>query len=112
MGRPEHLIDWDQVHELCQIQCTQEEIAAVIGCCLDTLQARCKKEKDITFSEFYQQKRLGGRSSLRRRQWLTAYSGNPSMQIWLGKQYLDQTDKQEVKEKDPKPVHIEIVYPS
>jgi hypothetical protein len=97
MARPEHPIDWEQVEKLCQIQCTQEEIASVIGCCLDTLQNRCAKEFNISFSEFFAQKKLGGKASLRRKQWALAEDGNATMLVWLGKNVLGQTDKQEVK---------------
>mgnify|MGYP001564338475 CR=1 FL=1 len=33
------------------------------------------------------------RAALRRRQWTEAMNGQPTMLIWLGKQYLDQKDK-------------------
>jgi len=33
-----------------------------------------------------------GKSSLRRIQWKSALGGNTTMQIWLGKQYLQQRD--------------------
>ena len=94
-GRPLIDIDWDQVESMCKIQCTQEEIAAVVGCCLDTLQDRCTKEIGVSFSEFFKQKKEGGKASLRRNQWKLAQDGNPTMLIWLGKNMLDQADKSE-----------------
>jgi hypothetical protein len=33
--------------------------------------------------------------SLRRMQWQAAENGNPTMLVWLGKQYLNQKDKAE-----------------
>ena len=105
-------VDWEEVAELCKIQCTQEEISAVTNISVDTLDRASKRENDCSFAEFYQQKKLGGNTSLRRKQWALATADNATMQIWLGKQYLGQTDKQEITEKDPKPVHIEIIYPS
>lgn len=110
-GRPLIDIDWPQVEQLCKIQCTQEEIAAVVGCCLDTLQTRCADEIGVTFSEFYKQKKEGGKASLRRNQWKLAQDGNATMQIWLGKQYLDQIDKKEVTNKNNDPIKIEVVSP-
>lgn len=97
MARPKHPIDWEQVKKLCQLHCTQEEVAAFVECCLDTLQNRCKDELGISFSEFYKEKRLAGKVSLRRSQWALATSGNASMNIWLGKQHLGQKDKIETK---------------
>ena len=112
-GTGRHLIDvdWDEVSELCKIQCTQEEIAAVTNITVDTLDTASKRENDCSFSEFYQQKKLGGHTSLRRKQWALAGENNATMQIWLGKQYLKQVDKQEVSEADTRPIHIEIVRP-
>lgn len=98
MSRPKHPINWEQVVRLCHIQCTQEEVASVIGCCLDTLQNRCKEEHGITFSEFYKQKRQGGKASLRRNQWKMGET-NPTMAIFLGKQYLGQSDKHHVEQE-------------
>ena len=37
-----------------------------------------------------------GLASLRRRQFKAAQDGNATMLIWLGKQYLGQTDKQDI----------------
>lgn len=37
-----------------------------------------------------------GKRSLRRMQWKSAKGGNATMQIWLGKQLLGQTDKQDI----------------
>ena len=90
-GRPPARISWKQVEALCEIQCTQSEICSVIGVCEDTLDKHCKAEHGISFSAFFKQKREGGHSSLRRSQWLMAKK-NPTMAIWLGKQYLGQTD--------------------
>ncbi len=39
--------------------------------------------------------------SLRRLQWKAAKENNVTMLIWLGKQYLGQTDKQEVSGAEP-----------
>lgn len=96
-GRPLIDIDWDQVESMCKIQCTQEEIAAIVGCCLDTLQDRCAKEMGVSFSEFFAQKKMGGKASLRRNQWKLAQDGNATMLVWLGKNMLNQTDKTETE---------------
>ena len=50
----------------------------------------------MNFSDYLPQKALAGKASLRRTQWKTATGGNPTMQIWLGKNMLGQTDKQEI----------------
>lgn len=95
VGRPKKKISKRQFEELCKIQCSQEEICAVLEVTDKTLTNWCMETYDCKFSEIFKQKRLGGRSSLRRMQYKTASSGNATMQIWLGKQFLNQKDKQE-----------------
>lgn len=95
-GRPLAYIDWDKVDSMCKIQCTGEEIASVLDLSYDTLQRACKREKGMSFAEYLPQKALSGKASLRRTQWKTATGGNATMQIWLGKNMLGQTDKQEI----------------
>ena len=95
-GRPRIEIDMDQLKAACQIQCTAEECAALFDCSVDTIDLRLKEDGWAGFTEFYKRHSENGRSSLRRMQWATARAGNPTMQIWLGKQTLGQSDRQEV----------------
>ena len=95
VGRPKIPLDWKKIETLCKIQCTGEEIASVFSCSYDTLAARCKADHGINFSEYISEKRLSGRTSLRRYQWKSAEKGNIVMQIWLGKNLLGQKDKTE-----------------
>lgn len=87
-GRPKIEIDMGLVEKLANIQCTEEEIASVLGCSVDTL------ARQPSFAEIYKKGKEFGKSSLRRTQWKLAQS-NTTMAIWLGKQYLGQTDKVE-----------------
>jgi hypothetical protein len=82
-------INPEQVQKLAAIGCTDKEIAEIVGCSHDTLTRRFK---DMLIAG-----RATGKASLRRKQWEVALSGNVTMLIWLGKQQLGQTDKQEVK---------------
>ena len=93
-------IDWPTVDKLCQLQCTGEEIASVLGCSYDTLERRVKEEHTMKCAEYIRQKAMGGRASLRRKQWAAADKGNVTMLIWLGKQYLGQKDKHEDEDQD------------
>ncbi len=81
---------------LCAIQCTQEEILSVLNISDKTLNSWCNSTYDKNFSEVFKEKRQGGKASLRRNQWRMAEK-NPTMAIWLGKQYLNQTDNVEVE---------------
>ena len=85
------------------IQCTQEEIANVVGVCTKTLQ------RDDQFCLIYKKGMSEGKISLRRYQFRQAEKGNASLLIWLGKQYLGQTDKQEIDSKEFNPIKIEII---
>ena len=97
VGRPKKLVDWEQFNELCQIQCTQEEIAAVLNLDQETINRRCKEEFGVNFSDLYKQKREGGKASVRRAQYLAAMDpsnrAHGTMLVWLGKNLLGQTDQ-------------------
>lgn len=90
MGRPRLEFDLRQVEELGKIQSTQAELAAVLGCGLSTVKDRLANDEE--FAAAYERGVEAGKSSLRRLQWKAALSGNITMQIWLGKQYLEQRD--------------------
>jgi hypothetical protein len=83
-GRNPLPIDGKQVEALAAILCTNEEIAAVLGCTHETIANRFREELD--------RGREKGRASLRRAQWAAAQKGNPAMLIWLGKQWLEQKE--------------------
>lgn len=89
--------DWRTIDQLCAIQCTGEEIAGVLDVDYDTLNARINEEHGVNFSDYYKRKSSRGKMSLRRKQHEVALAGNPTMLIWLGKQYLEQKDKHEVE---------------
>lgn len=95
MARPRIKIDKEQFEKLCSIQCTLEEIAGYFNCTEDTIQNWCKREYGENFSAVYAKKRGVGKISLRRSQFRMAET-NPTMAIWLGKQYLGQTERQEI----------------
>jgi len=92
-GRPLIKIDWKQVDTMCAIHCTGEEQAGILGIDYDTLNFACKREKGLSFSDYFKQKSAGGKMSLRRRQYTSAMDGNATMLIWLGKQWLGQEEK-------------------
>lgn len=85
-------ISQEQFEALCAIQCTSEEICAVLRVSDKTLERWCQATYGEHFSVVFKQKREYGKSSLRRTQWKLAEK-NSAMAIWLGKQYLNQTDK-------------------
>lgn len=90
--------DWVQIEKMCAIFCTGEEIAAILGISYDTLERRVKERFDMSCAEYIKEKSAIGKMSLRRMQYKAAEKGNNAMLIWLGKQYLGQTDKQDLSD--------------
>jgi len=84
-GRPRKNLDGNLIRRLAGIGCTNKEIAAVTGVSEDTLERN--------FAGVIEKGRETAKASLRRFQWKSAAGGNVTMQIWLGKQLLGQTDK-------------------
>lgn len=84
-------IDYKQLTALSALQCTDQEMATVLGISIATFERR--KKDDAVFQEAYEAGKAQGKVSLRRRQYRQAEDGNTTMLIWLGKQYLKQTDK-------------------
>lgn len=99
IGRPVRAFtpqDWETVDKLCSLMCTAQEIAGFLDVSVDTLYRRIKETHDCTFAEYFDQKKVGAQIALRRAQWQSAMNGNVSMQIFLGKQYLGQSNKMDV----------------
>lgn len=97
-GRPLKEIDHKMIDKLASIGCTGDEIAAVLGCCRDTLYAR--------FSDSLKKGQNKAKATLRRMQWQSAVSGNVTMQIWLGKNMLGQSSKHEIQTADQQIIKI------
>ena len=85
---------------MCSIQCTESEICSVMNLSDKTLNRLLRKHYGVTFSECFKKFSASGIISLRRKQFEVANNGSVPMLIWLGKQYLDQKDKQEVTGAD------------
>lgn len=94
-GRPRKELDQKQFENLCGLQCTRDEICGFFDISEKTLEAWCKRTYGEGFSLVYDKKRQGGRISLRRMQWRLA-ERNAAMAMFLGKQFLGQTDNYNV----------------
>jgi hypothetical protein len=115
IGRPLELVDDDKTINilagLARIQCTTKEAAAVLNVSEVTFFAFLKRS--IKARETWDHSKENGRASLRRNQFKMA-ENNPTMAIWLGKQYLEQKDKHEVAGDQNQPVRhvMEVVWGS
>jgi len=93
MGRPRIDINWEEFDKLCELHCTLVEIAGWFDCSEDTIERAVKREKCMTYAEYFKKKSAKGKISLRRKQYQVANEGNTSMLIWLGKNWLGQADE-------------------
>ena len=109
-GRKLIPIEWEQVEQMCFIQCTGEEMAGVLGIDYQTLERAIKREYKCNFKDYYKQKSAGGKMSLRRRQYNSALDGNATMLIWLGKQWLGQSDTVDKSQDEAPPEPKEIIF--
>mgnify|MGYP000107290420 FL=1 len=91
MAMPRKEFDKEQFEKLCQMFCTEKEICSWFGTSDKTLSNWCKRTYGKTFSETYKEKREGGKASLRRIQ-LHLAEKSAAMAIFLGKNYLGQSD--------------------
>lgn len=109
-GRPKKV--WDEEDQrmfktLCSMFCTEAEICSVMNVDDKTLvrlinrhlyeditgHQRRGTAKPVTFTDAFEKYSSTGKMALRRAQYNAAINnGNVTMMIWLGKQYLDQTD--------------------
>ena len=94
MARPKkYNIDKEQVEKLASFGCTNTEIASFFGCDVSLITK--------SYSQNLTKGRDTGKIRLRQLQWKSAERGNITMQIWLGKQVLGQTEKSEVEWTNP-----------
>jgi uncharacterized protein YoxC len=78
-------LDHDLIFKLATIHCTFQEIAEMVGTSVTTLEKR--------FKNLIEKGRSEGKKSLRRAQFEKAMQGDVRMQMWLGKQWLNQQDQ-------------------
>lgn len=91
-GRKKKAISKKQFEELCNIFCTEDEICSVLDVTVKTLNRWCMEEYGDIFSKIRSRMQDKGKASLRRSQKrMSEY--NPKMAIFLGKQYLGQSEE-------------------
>ena len=94
MARPKkYKLDTEKVEQLAGFGCTNTEIASFFGCDESLIRK--------SYSEYLSKGRDKGKIRLRQLQWRAAERGNVAMMIWLGKQVLGQSDKQEIEHIRP-----------
>ena len=99
MARQRITIDKTEFEKLCGLQCKCDEIADFFDCSVDTIERWCKREYGENFAEVFKKHCGKGKIALRRYQ-LDLAKKNASMAIWLGKQWLGQTDQPDVEDPE------------
>jgi hypothetical protein len=95
-------LDWDQIGKWLEAGCSGSEIADVLGCHENTIYDRCKIDLGLDFMAFKAKNKAKGMKSLRLAQYESAViDKDRGMQIWLGKQWLGQTDKSQTEVNMP-----------
>ena len=89
--------DWVVVDRCAEIQCSVTEISYILGISLETFTRRVAEIHNTTPGAYVESKSAKGKMNLRRKQYKIALKGNASMLIWLGKNWLGQTDKAQVE---------------
>lgn len=97
MARPRKEIDKKEFESLLYIQCTLAEVTAYFdnklnGCSEDTIERWCMRTYHKSFADVSREKRDVGKIGLRRLQYRLAEKSVP-MAIFLGKNWLGQSDK-------------------
>ncbi len=88
-GRKAIRIDLEQVEKLCNLQCTDEELASFFGVSVRTIERR---KNQPAFAEVLARGKAKGKLSLRRSLWGLAAKGNPAANIFLAKNLLGYRD--------------------
>ena len=109
MSRLKKEFDIKVFEDLCLIQCTREDICTVFNCDPKTLTRWCVDTYQQGFKEIFDILSIGGKVSLRRTLFNMAKT-KPVIAIWLSKQYLGMSDKQEISNIVPDcDIHFEFV---
>lgn len=93
----EHTLDLEKVKTWAQVGCTESEIAGLLGVSQDWFSRAVKNSHELESAIIGGQVEM--KQGLRSAQVRLALTGHAGMLIWLGKQFLGQSDKQEVKQE-------------
>ena len=102
-GRPRQTVDWKQVDDLLKYGANGKQVAARLGIHYDTLVKHLAQDKPsyANFSEYIREKRSVGDTLLLEAMYKNANENeDKTMQVWLSKNRLGYTDKQEVKSEN------------
>ena len=109
-GQPKIEFDYIELEELSRTHCSMIDLAKFYNCSEATIESRYRT--DELFKSAMDRGRFEAIKGLRRKQLEMAMDGNTQMAVFLGKNILGQTDKQEIDNLSRvEPITIEIVNP-
>ena len=93
-GRPKIEVDWVELHEHMEAHSPIEELAAIVGCDVKTLNSACRRDNNTILSRYIERRKRIGKARLRLRRAQKAWEGDSERLIeWLSKQWFGETDK-------------------
>lgn len=112
-GRPRNVLTEEAlalITKLATVMTTQSEIASCLNTTIEILNNEFNRQ---SFLEAIKKGNEIGKSSLRNAQFTYALKGNSTLLVWLGKQYLGQTDKVEVAGNTiDRDIKVQVVTPA
>lgn len=100
IGRGKIEISEKIFQQMCELQSTQENIADFHGCNISTIQNWCNDTYGCSFSQISKRFKEKGKLSLRESQFKNAIENESAyLQMFLGKNYLGQSDSPEIPDK-------------
>jgi len=94
-GRPKTILDPQKAEIFGRFRATYETMADYFQCSEQTIR-RTMQDEDSEFCKAYKTAIANTKMALSEMQLKKAMEGNVTMLIWLGKQYLGQSDKTEI----------------
>ena len=125
-GRPRFNLDLSEVEKLCAIGCTHQEIADWLRVSKRALEYWLDDEQTLhpikdsetgkttshTLREIMDRGYARMKISIRRQQIKLLQEGNATMGVWLGKQWLGQTDRTALEHSGPGGQPIPVIISS
>lgn len=96
-GRPKKVLDMALIDKYLRAGCPGTEVATLLGVSKDTVYKRVKEVHGVSFDEYAQKQKAAGKEFLRFKQYEEAVNGNQALLIFLGKNILGQSDKQQTE---------------
>lgn len=122
MSRQREPFDWDLVESLVIAEASEQLIAErllalekkeanfkSIQAKIKLIQRRIKERFNCSFVQWREQKLDYKKMKLRQRMWEAVDKGNVTAMIWLSKQYLGFTEKQEISGNNSQPIQIAYI---